>query len=294
MSETQAHAESSGSAKRQTLSVYGYTDYRRYLRDFYDYRKESERGYSFRAFSKAAGFSSPNILKLVIEGERNISPEATQKFIKALSLKGQMAEYFSTLVRLNQAKSDKDKQDYFEVLQKLTPAAKKRDLNAEGLRYLSHWLYPVIREMSVLKEFQADPYWIARRLNGKASVADIAQALTFLLNEGFLEKIDGRFVARDNVVLTSDEVKSLAIRNYHRQMLDQAKETLEALPLEEREFGALTFGIPESSLSELKFKLKAFRRELHAWALQVADQAGADLVVQVNAQMYPHTRKVAP
>lgn len=282
-----------GVGTEKVLSVYGYTDYRVYLKDFYEFRKDGQHGYSFRAFSKSAGFTSPNILKLVIEGERNISPEASQKFVKALGLKGQMAEYFSTLVRMNQAKSDTDKEYYFAILQKLTPQANRRDLNAESLKYLSHWLFPVIREMVALKEFRDDPYWISRRMVGKASVAEIGQAMQFLLKEGFVEKVEGKFQSKDNMVLSSDEVRSLAIRNYHRQMLDQAKECLDSLPLEEREFGALTFVLPEAAMAELKYKMKLFRRELHTWAMQVAEEQGGELVVQVSAQMYPHTRKVA-
>jgi uncharacterized protein (TIGR02147 family) len=277
----------------KTLSVYGYTDYRAYLRDFYEFRKDGQHGYSYRAFSKAAGFTSPNILKLVVEGSRNISPEATQKFIKALNLKGQMAEYFSTLVRMNQAKTDADKEYYFAILQKLTPVGKRRDLNAESLKYVSHWLYPVLREMVSLAEFRDDPYWISRRVHGKASVQEISAALQWLIKEGFIEKGESKWVAKDNMVLTSDEVRSLAIRNYHRQMLEQAKECLESLPIEEREFGALTFVLPEAALAELKYKMKQFRRDLHTWAMQVAEEKGGEIVVQVSSQMYPHTRKVS-
>lgn len=276
------------------LNVFGYTDYRAYLRDFYEFRKDGQHGYSYRAFSKAAGFTSPNILKLVIDGERNISPDAVQKFIKALGLKGAMADYFTSLVKMNQAKTDAEKEEHFGTLQKLTPQAKKRDLNAESLRYVSHWLYPVIREMVSLEEFRDDPYWISRRLNGRATATEIAQALQFLTKEGFIVREEGKFVAKDNMVLSSDEVKSLAIRNFHRLMLEQAKETLESLPVEEREFGALTFVLPESALTELKFKMKQFRRELHTWAMQVANEQGGEIVVQVNSQMYPHTKKVAP
>jgi len=280
--------------KVKVLTVYGYTNFRAYLKDFYEFRKDSQRGYSYRAFSKSAGFTSPNILKLVIDGERNISPDATQKFIKALSLSGQMADYFATLVKMNQAKSDSDKEYYFSILQKLTPQAKKRELNSESHKYLSHWLYPVIREMTTLKEFREDPYWISRRIYGKASINEISQAIQFLTQEGFVEKIDGKLVMKDNMVLSSDEVKSLAIRNYHRQMLDQAKDSLENIPVEEREFGAVTFTIPESAIQELKFKLKQFRSELHTWAMQVVEDKGGELIIQVNAQMYPHTKKVLP
>lgn len=293
--ETTKDSPSNSSANSRLLSVYGYLDYRRYLKDYYEFRKDGQHGYSYRAFSKAAGFTSPNILKLVIEGERNISPEAVPKFVKALHLKGQMADYFSTLVRMNQARTDADKEYYFAILQKLTPQAKRRQLEAEGLRYLSHWLYPVLREMVALPDFRDDPYWISRRLNSQVTPQEITGALQFLLKESYLERDQqGRLVAKDNMVLTHDEVKSLAIRNYHRQMLDQAKQSLESLALTEREFGALTFVLPEGSLSELKYKLKTFRRDLHTWAMQATDKSGGDMVVQVNLQMYPHSKKVAP
>jgi uncharacterized protein (TIGR02147 family) len=295
MGEKKLDDFSTATAEGRGLSVYGYTDYRAYLRDFYAFRKDSQRGYSYRTFSKAAGFTSPNILKLVIDGERNISSEATVKFIKALGLKGQMAEYFTTLVRMNQAKSDSDKEYYFAILQKLTPQAKRRQLNAESLRYVSHWLYPVLREMVALPEFQNDPYWISRRLRAKANLGEIGEALQFLFKEGFIER-DAAGVPRpkDNMVFSDDEVRSLAIRSYHRQMLEQAKESLEAIPLEEREFGALTCVLPEAALTELKYKLKTFRRELHTWAMQVTEDKGGEIVVQVNTHMYPHTKKVAP
>lgn len=278
----------------RSLSVYGYTNYREYLRDFYAFRKDSQRGYSYRGFSKAAGFTSPNILKLVIEGSRNISPEATQKFMKALGLTGQMGEYFSTLVRMNQAKSDADREYYFNILKKLTPQSKKRDLDKDSLTYMSHWLYPVIREMVELDDFRDDPYWLARRIQGKASMLEITKALSWLKTHGFIKQNqDGKYVATDNMVLSSDEVRSMAIRKYHRLMLDLAKECLDSLPVEEREFGALTFVLPAEALEELKYKMKLFRRDLHTWAMQVAEEKGGEIVVQTNFQMYPHTKKVA-
>lgn len=98
------------------------------------------------------------------------------------------------------------------------------------------------------------------------------------------------------MVLSSDEVRSLAIRNYHRQMLELAKQSLESLPMEQREFGALTLNLPESALPELKFKLKEIRKELHEWGLQVAQiqaQQGNlnESVTQINFQMFPLTRR---
>jgi uncharacterized protein (TIGR02147 family) len=285
-----------GTMAKSPLVVYGYTNYRKYLLDYYEFKKAGPRGFSYRSFSKAAGFSSPNAVKLIIEGNRNLGVESVPKIIKALGLAGPMAEYFKALVAMNQAPNDDEKQVFFNQMQKLIPHSKKRDLNAEGLRYLSHWLYPTIREMVEFSEFRDDPYWIARRLVFQASISEISQALKFLIEEMFIEKSPQGFKAGDQMVLSSDEVRSLAIRNYHRQMLDLARQSLESLPMEQREFGALTLNLPESALPELKFKLKEIRKNLHEWGLQVAQNhrlqgESHDSVTQINFQMFPLAKR---
>jgi len=281
---------------KNSLSIYGYTNYRKYLLDFYELKKAGPRGYSYRNFAKSAGFTSPNIMKLIIEGQRNLSYESIPKVIQALSLSGPMGEYFTALVLMNQAQTDAEKEIHFTTLQKLMPHSRKRDLNAEGLKYLSHWLHATLREMAMFPDFRDDPYWIARRLVFPVSIGEIGQALQFLIEEKFIEKTPEGFKAGDNMVLSSDEVRSLAIRNYHRQMLELARQSLENLPIESREFGALTLNIPESALPELKNKLKTIRKDLHEWSLQIlanpTDSIPSEAVTQINFQMFPLSRKV--
>jgi len=278
--------------KPKTLSVYGYTNYRQYLKDYYDFKKDSCKGFSYRSFSKSAGFSSPNYLKLVSEGTRNISLDACEKFVKALALEGQMADYFATLVQMNQSKLDREKELFLTKLKNLTPQSKKRELNLENLKYLSNWLHPVLREIVELEDFDESPYWISRRLTSNASLNEISSALSFLKKENFLvSNQDGKLVAQDNMVISSDEVKNIAIRNYHRQMLSQATESLDTVAMEDREFGALTIVLPESATDELKYKLKKFRQELHQWATQVSEESKSNQVIQLNFQMFPQTKK---
>lgn len=282
--------------QKNPLSIYGYTNYRKYLLDFYELKKAGPRGYSYRNFAKSAGFSSPNIMKLVIEGKRNLSFESIPKVIQALALSGPMGEYFNALVLMNQAQTDAEKEVHFMTLQKLIPHSRKRDLNAEGLKYLSHWLHATLREMAQFPDFKDDPYWIARRLVFPVSIGEIGQALQFLIEEKFIEKTPEGFKTGDIMVLSSDEVRSLAIRNYHRQMLELARQSLENLPLESREFGALTLNIPESALPELKNKLKTIRKDLHEWSLQILENSGegspGEAVTQINFQMFPLSRRV--
>ena len=206
-----------------------------------------------------------------------------------------MADYFRVLVKLNQATGVEEKTNFYDELTRLTPVSRRRDLDTAAMEYLSHWLFPVLREMALLPYFKDDPYWISRRLVGQASVREISHALKFLIDQEFIMKDDaGVYKAKDNMVLSTDEVKSLAIRRYHKKILEQATETLESLPMEEREFGALTFMLPEGAFEELKLRLKEFRKGIHKWAVETGTSSeDSGHVVQVNIQMYPQTKKEA-
>jgi len=93
-----------------------YKDYRLFLRDFYREKKKFHYCYSFRLFSRVAGFASPNFLKLVMDGRRNISRDSIPKFGKALKLTPTEIEYFEHLVFWNQGKSDYEKTYHAKML----------------------------------------------------------------------------------------------------------------------------------------------------------------------------------
>jgi uncharacterized protein (TIGR02147 family) len=276
------------------LSIYGYTNYRLYLADYYQLRKKSRRGYSYRQFAQQAGFTSPNYLKLVIEGQRSLSGQSIEQFITGLGLSQPMAAYFRCLVAWNQAADDTEKTRLFQELKRLTPASRRYELEADAMEYIQHWIYPVLREMVLNGEFRDDPYWIERRLSGRIDIREITSALSFLKTRGFILKDEsGAYKVKDDVVISSDEVRSLAVRTYHRRALEQAITMLDDLPLTQREYGALIIQLPEDSIAELKQKLKDFRKQLHQWALDKGKQGSGGVVIQCNFQMYPQSKRIS-
>jgi hypothetical protein len=62
------HDDQLNSKKRP--SIFQYSDYRAFLRDHFAYMKATNASYSFRTFSRLAGFNSPNFLQLVYDGKR--------------------------------------------------------------------------------------------------------------------------------------------------------------------------------------------------------------------------------
>lgn len=193
--------------------IFDYEDFRLYLADFYSYKKAQGVGFSYRLFAKKCGFSSPNFLKLVIDAKRNLSPDSTEKFLTILEFDNDRAEYFRRLVEFCQSKDDEQRALSLQAMQKLKPYSNQRQVDEDHFQYMSHWLNPVIREMALKNDFKDDPYWISRKLTGRASIGEIRESLDFLKKAKFIEKMaDGSFRCQEKIVISSDEVKNLALR----------------------------------------------------------------------------------
>ncbi|MCK6598597.1 MAG: TIGR02147 family protein, partial [Bdellovibrionaceae bacterium] len=102
VSESKKSEEKSKSFSVQP-NLSDYLDYRLFLQEFYLYKKfvtkNDLRPYSYQLFSAAANIKSPNYLKMIIEGQRNLSDDMIGKFAKALGLNKDQTEEFSYLVK---------------------------------------------------------------------------------------------------------------------------------------------------------------------------------------------------
>lgn len=265
--------------------LFGYLDYREFLRDAYAALKERTRGFSYRAFSKKAGMSSPNFLKLVIEGKRNLGPESVERFANALDLSTRETEFFRELVAFSQASSPAEKNEHFANLGKHRKHRRVRKLERSTFEYLSHWYYPAIRELVSCEGFREDPEWIAATLHPKITPRQATTAIEVLLRLGLLARNDhGQLVQGDPLLSTGPEVRSLAIRNFHRQMIGRAIDALESIEVEEREISGTTVALDAEGFRLFKEKIHALRAELLELSAQ---QKGPTRVVQFNFQAFP-------
>ena len=128
-------------------TIYKYIDYRKFIKDFYLFKKSSVRKFSYRSFSEKASFSSPNFIKLVIDGKKNIRKESILKLCKAMELKKKETEFFSYLVFFNQAKNAIDKNYYFGLLSSIRTPKSVQKLDFKHCEFFNNWYNTVVREI---------------------------------------------------------------------------------------------------------------------------------------------------
>ena len=271
------------------VNVFAYLDHRKLLADLYRHRKAKEYGFSYRTFARRAGLRSFNYLKLVMDGQRNLSAEMAVRFTKGFGLKGQEAEFFCELVAYNQARTAAERSLCYQRFSRFKQYRKLRKLDADQAAYHGRWFLPAIRELAARPGFRNDPKWIARQLQPRITAAQAREALGTLSALGLLtEDGEGRLRQADPLVTTGAGPLGHHIVEYHRAMLSQAAQALDGVPRDEREISSVTLCTSHETMLQLKERIREFRREL----LQLAEQQGeAERVVQINFQLFPLSQR---
>ncbi len=265
--------------------LFAYLDYRQYLRDVYIALKKQQSSFSYRLFSKKAGMASPNFLKRVIDGERSLGAKSIEKFAVALALNGKETEFFRELVLFNQATTAADKNTHFNNLGKYRKHRKVRKLDRSMFEYLSHWYYPAIRELVSCEGFREDPVWISRHVFPSITPAQAKKAIKTLVKLGLLQRDDsGALCQGDPLFSTGSEVRSLAIRNFHKQMMQQAMQAQDEIALANREISGTTVALDEAGFKLFKQKIQTLRGELLELSASIKQPRR---VIQFNFQAFP-------
>jgi uncharacterized protein (TIGR02147 family) len=270
---------------RCPVDVFAYHDYRLFLSDFYSAKKP--QGFSYRAFSVAAGLGAPNYLQLVILGKRNLSQEMASVFASTCGLAREAARYFVTLVAFNQATSAAERNSNYALLASFTRYRKAHHLALAEAAYHSTWYLPAVRELALSPYFRSDASWIAERLEPPISVDDARAAIDTLLQLGMLRKDEDGNLKQHTSVVSTGPLGGLHLRNYHAEMMQRATAALENIPAAERDLTALTMCVSPEAFSRIKARLAELRRE-------IIDICETDVsprqLFQLNLQLFPLSR----
>lgn len=270
-------------------NIYNFSDYREFLKDRYRQLKELDPLFSFRYFSKQAGFGSPNYLKLVMDGKRNLSFEAIAKFAKGLRLDNHESEYYRYMVEFNQCENPAKKKVYEAKLMYLRELFKVKTLIPELYDYYHEWYHAAIREMVRKGKVKNDPATIAQSLVPNISESEAAASVALLAKLKFIAiESDGTFSATESVEVDSTSA-ALAQKIYYEQMAELAAQSLYTQGPETQDFESVTISIPQERVEELREKI---RELLKAIGVSHSHNSG-DSVYQLNVQLFALTKPIS-
>jgi uncharacterized protein (TIGR02147 family) len=265
-------------------NIFNYYDYRLFLGDLVASLRLRSTVFSHRYIVQKAGFKSPTALKHVIDGKRNLSLEAANRFASALKIEGIARHYFLTLVLFNQSDSLGEQEKYLNELIELKRAEDPSRLDEDRFDVLSQWYHLALREVVELPDFRNSPKWMARVLSPQITPFEASQSLALLKRLGLVTKVDGRLRATDRTIATGHQVHSVKAAEYHRQMIRRGGEAITRFKSDEREICGTTLRVARREVENVKVLLREFRKKMLVLA---ANSTDADQVYQLNFQFFP-------
>ncbi len=269
----------------RALKIFEYTDYRFFLKDYYSYQKKSNRRFSYRSFAAQSGVA-PSLLKDVVSGRRQLTLKVVEKYSHAMHLTEREREYFRTLVKFVNAKSNQDKNEAFSAMMQLRRRTHLTFLDEKQYEFFSNWYYSAIRELISLQEFREDYDWIAKAIAPPVTASQAKKAVEVLLHLNLVRRnASGKLELCNTVVSSRADMNSLLLRNFHHVMIQLGQEALERYEPWDREVSSLTLGVSNSCFENIKQRIRGFKEEI--LNMVVEDKSDSQTVCQLNFQLFP-------
>ncbi len=266
--------------------IFEYQDFRQFFQDRYEIRKHENPALSLRYIAAKTGMD-PGTLSRVMKGERKLDTRFAGRLGQALGLIGDEKEYFENLVLFSQAKSQTEKNHFYEKLLKLM-GSKVRTLEERQYEYYRNWYHVALRELLNTYEFTGDFQELARLLRPAIRPQEARKAVQLLEESGLVEKDEqGRYFLTEALISSGNAISSMLADNFHTSMGEIAVRALQEIDRDERSFSALTLSLSKEGFQSVDAALARFRRTV----LEIAKRdAKVDGVYQMNFQLFPLSR----
>jgi uncharacterized protein (TIGR02147 family) len=270
-------------------SIWGYTDYRTWLKDSFQARKATHSWYSYGVLAQKAGFQARDYLLRVMKGERGLSVEGAERLAEVFDLRSDEKQYLLALVEYNQARRDDSRALAWSKVQhaqiRSGNGAAPRMLVAAHRRVLSGWQHLAVRSFLEMRPDPGDWEALGRKLWPRRSATSVRRSIGLLRECGLVERRDdGLWHATDKSITAPTEIARTAGRKFHRSCLKLATASLETVPSHRRNVSGVMLGISREVYEEVCRRIDAFREELVVLA---ETDHKADKVYQLTLSLFP-------
>ena len=267
-------------------SVFDYSDYRQFLKEYYESHKALNPAFSYRYLAQKAGVNSAPFFKFILEGKRNLTKATILKTCIALKLNDREAEYFENLVFFNQAKTISDKTMYYARIVECRKPLDVKTISKERYEFYSKWYHSVVREVVTFFDFKDDYALLGQQLLPPISAREAQESITLLERLGFIERDDaGLYHQTDTIIgVKPGGHEAFIIERFQTEMLEMAIKSFDTVQRSERMSASTTFSISKATFDLFKMRTREFRKEL----LEIAKLDNEpDRVVQFTFNLFP-------
>ncbi len=268
------------------INVFDFSNHRVYLKEALAEKKSADSSFTHRYLCSKLGLRTSNFILLVIQGKRDLSSELAQRLAVIFGLQELESEYFLWMVLFAQSKTNLEKENYWKQMLTCRSRSQTAKILESQYEYYSHWYNPVIRELVAVSGIEWDARTLSTALKPKVPAVQVRHSIELLEKLGMIRREGNGWVKSSPDVSTSPEVHSVAVFQYHRELIQLANESLERDSGHERNFTSLTLEMNAQEYQLIVDMLTRFRKD----SLGICGSTGpVDRVYQLNLHLFPVT-----
>lgn len=267
-----------------------YNDYRAFLQEYIQFRRENKLPASNRYFAQKLGINSNAWLTYVLQGKRNLNKQVVSQLVVLLKFTASEERFFEALVQFNQAKSIDNRNQWYREMESVRKSSQVRIVSSDQYEFYSVWYHSSVRSIIDMYPDFRDYETLAGLLSPPITASEAKKSVALLERLGLIYKdADGTYRLQDKAISTGVYEKTLAIANFQRETMKLAQESLDRVPKTERDISTMTIGISQDALEKIQVLLQETRRKIAEIATADAD---SDRVFQLNVQLFPLSKKI--
>jgi uncharacterized protein (TIGR02147 family) len=271
--------------------IFQYTDYRLFLRDYFEQSKRNNPVFSHQYFARRAGIKSSGFMLHVIKGQRNLTIAVLHKVAHAIGMDASQTGFFELLVHFNQAREQRDKDYYLQQLMEKRRTVKTVRLVDKHYEFWKDWHHSAVREIIPVAGKNATPAGIAKLMVPAQSPAKVKASLKLLAELGLARKRgDGTYEITHQYIEGDNPVHRAAIVAFQRQMLGLAQQAWDNCKPGEVTAHTLTLAMSENLATELRRDIEQFKKKLIEKV--IAEKEAPERLYEITMNYFPLSKKI--
>lgn len=276
-----------------TDSIYRYSDFRAYLRDWYEAEKARRGKFTKADVSRALGLPNTRNYFSAVLGGKELSDTFLERLIALLALPKDEARYFRALVGFQQAVTPEVREESLERLVALNRSPRKVLAEAQ-MEYFRHWWHGAVRALLDTGDYGDEPERIAKALVPSITPGQARESLKLLRDLKLVHRVGrGPWKPTDQAVSTPENLRDELVLGLQIEQLDLVRQSLLRRKAPRRMVATNVVSVSQDGFRHLLERMEKTRSEVRS--IVHKDALPAERVCQVVLALVPLTEeKVSP
>lgn len=273
----------------ENLDIYGYDDFRLFLRDLFDRRKKEDPDFSHRRFAERVEVKNPGYLLDIIKGKRSMSESLAERAAAVFGLKPAEGEFLVLLSRYGQCRKPEEREALYQEIQTRRNRSRFVRLHAGQVRYFDDTLHPLVLAAVQAFDFRGDYEALGAFLDPPVPAARLKKAVRDLCEWKLLrQEKSGRYEVEHRFLEPPATLGSL-VRRMNREWILQGAEALGRIAPEDRHISTLLLSVGPETRRKIEARIEKLRREV--LELVEREEEEPRQVLQLSLLCFPKSRR---